>query len=92
LTTALKTELTKRNMQLNQITNRHSFCYSPFKSVNSAIHSIQKWFIVQIKCGCHQQHATLHDTSRAHITHTHTHINIYMYLGHGQQNSSSSHT
>jgi len=38
-TTAFKTELAKRNMQLNQIANRHSFCYPPFQSVNSAIHS-----------------------------------------------------
>lgn len=37
--------------------------------------------------GCHQQHATLHDTSRTHID-----IYIYICLGHGHQKSSSNQT
>jgi len=39
------------------------------KLVNGAIHSTQKQFIVQIKHGCHQQNATLHDASRTHAWH-----------------------
>ena len=55
--------------------------------VNGALHSTQKRFIVQIKSGCHQQHATLHDASRiTHVTCT------YLLIGHGHQNSSNSHT
>ena len=54
-------------MQLNQIADRHSLCYSPFQSVKSAIRSTQKQFIVQIKCGYQQQYVTLHDASRTHM-------------------------
>jgi hypothetical protein len=60
------------------------WAHNLLKLVNSAIHSTPKQFILQIKLHCHQQHATLHDASRTHVTH--------IYLCHGHQNSSSSHT
>ena len=46
-----------------------TMCWS--KSINSAIHLTQKQFIVHIKHSFHQQHATLHDTSRTHTWHIH---------------------
>ena len=54
------------------------------KLVKRASNLTEKLLIVQIKRGCHQQNATLHDAN-THMT------RIHMCLDHREQNCSSSH-